>query len=457
MHKMGRRLRQILTRLWIVLLIGGTVLLPARALEPVSLKDAVALPEAPPIQSDYAILMEMKSGAILYEKNARQKAFPASITKIMTGLLTIENCALSENVTFSYRATHEIPAGSSHIARTEGEIMTVEECLYGMLVASANEVAQGLAEHISGSLESFASLMTLRAYELGAVNTNFTNAHGFYEAEHYTCAYDMALIMQEALKHETLKSIMGTEKYQIPPTNKHNEITYLQMKHPLLSNVQDMKYPYALAGKTGYTDESLNTLVTYARQGDLDLICVVMHAPGSKATGEDSVALFNYGFQNFRCLSLSSAESILQNRQDNILSGDLLHLTYSSDAWCTLPAEMSLADLRSEIILLGGSEENALAVRIYYIGEQEVGRCLLSASPRESIIQMTPVVRVEPSRNEILRQVHLGLPLIYWILIGGGVVLLLIFLFLFLFVRRYLRRQKRRREQDKRALNRIAE
>ena len=454
---MRKRLR-LLTGLLAFLLWAGTLFSYAQAAPLISLEEAIELPAPPRIQSDYAILMEMKSGTILYEKNAREKAYPASTTKVMTALLTMEHCQLDESLTFSYRATHELPAGSSHIARTENEVMTIEECLYGMMVASANEVAQGLAEYISGSFESFASLMTLRAYELGAINTNFVNAHGFHDPNHYTCPYDLALIMREAMKHDVLKTIMGTEKYQIPPTNKHHEITYLQMKHPLLSNVESMKYPYAVAGKTGYTEEAMNTLVTYAKQGGLDLICVVMHAPGSKATGEDSVALFNYGFQNFHCMSLSGAESVIQNQEDNFLSGDLLRLSYASDAWCTLPNNAGLGDLKSQVILMGGKEKDAtLAARIYYLGDQEVGRCLLSAAPIPEIISLKPAVRVEPSQKEILRQVHLGLPLIYWILIGGGVVLLLILLMLFLLVRRLLKKRKLRQEQAKRALSRIAE
>ena len=429
----------------------------SRAASLVRLQDAMDLPEPPSIQSDYAILIEMKSGAILYEKNALEKAYPASITKIMTALLTAEHCEMGESVTFSYRATHELQPGGSSIARTEDEVMTVEECLYGLLVASANEVAQALAEHVSGSLESFASLMTLRAYELGAVNTNFANSHGMHEENHYTCAYDMALIAREAFKHDKLVTIMGTEKYQIPPTNKHDEITYLQMRHPLLTKSADMKYPFALAGKTGYTEEALNTLVTYARQGDLDLIAVVMHGNGIPATGSDSIALFNYGFQNYRCLSLSSAESVLQEGSSAFLSGNLLQLVNLEEDYCTLPRGMGLSDLYSQVVLGNEPEAGELASRIYYIGGQEVARCRLTVAPAKEGIRLTPVARVAPTQKEILRQVHLGLPLIYWILIGGGVLLLILLLLAVWLIRRLLRSRQRRKEHAKRALSRIAE
>ncbi len=300
---LSNRIRRAALLLAILLLFSAAV----QAGGTIRLQELISLPQAPETESDYVVLMEAKSGTVLYEKNAMEKAYPASITKVMTALLTMENCRMDENVTFSYRATHEIGPGSSSIARTEGEIMTVEQCLYGLMVASANEVAQGLAEHISGSLESFVALMNLRAQQLGAVNTHFANAHGYHTEDHYTCAYDMALFMREAIRYDRLVEIMGTERYQIPPTNKHDEITYMSMKHPLLTNSQEMKYPYAVAGKTGYTEEALNTLMTYAKQESDDLICVVLHANGMDHTGADSIALFNYGFQHFTCYSLSSA------------------------------------------------------------------------------------------------------------------------------------------------------
>jgi len=453
-----RRFRFFTFLMLIPLLFGGVLISTPQAAGLIDLESSVRLPQAPEIQAENAILIEMKSGTVLYGKKATEKAFPASITKILTALLVVENCELDETVTFSYRATHELQAGGSSIARTEGEIMTVEECLYALLVASANEVAQALAEHVSGSIESFAALMTLRAYELGAVNSNFANPHGLHNEKHYTCAYDMALIMREALKHDVLRTMMNTERYQIPPTNKHDEITYMSMKHPLLTDAQDMKYPYAKAGKTGFTDEALNTLVTYAARDDLDLICVVMHDEGTKLTGSDSIALFTYGFENFHCLSLSSAESVLQNRTEHFLGSDLLEFSHSGDAWCTLPKDLTLGDLESKVVFVKDSEEsNVLAERVYFLGGEEVGRCKLTVLPAEEGIALTPVIKLAPTQKEILREVHLGLPLIYWILIGGGLVLLLILVLIALMIRRAFTRRRRRLEQDKRAMAQVSE
>ena len=455
MKKSPSRLKSLLI---VLLLAAGLFSRCVRAAGLIDLTQVMEVETPPEISADYAILTEMKSGTILYQKNAFERAYPASITKVLTALIVAERCEMNESVTFSYRATHDLAPGGSSIARTEDEVMTVEECLYALLVASANEVAQALAEHVSGSIESFAALMNLRASELGAVNSNFDNPHGLPDARHYTCAYDMALIMAEAMKNETLRTMMGTERYQIPPTNKHDEITYMAMKHPLLTNSQEMKYPYAVAGKTGYTEEALNTLVTYSRQDDNDLICVVLHANGMDRTGSDSIALFNYGFENFTCYSLSSAESVLQNKRTDFLGSDLLQFSYASDAYCTLPNGLTLQDLHSEVRFLKGEHtDNVLAERIYYLGEEEVGRCKLTVLPVKEGIALTPVVKLAPTDKEILREEHLGLPLIYWILIGGGVLLLLILGLVLWLILRMLKRRKRRLEQDKRAMARIAD
>ena len=430
----------------------------ARAASVTQLSDLLTLPAPPSVESDYAILMEAKSGAILYEKNATAKAYPASITKIMTALLTVENCSFEEEVTFSYRATHEIAPDSSTIARTEGEVMTVEECLYGLMVASANEVAQGLAEHVSASLESFVNLMNFRAQELGTVNTHFANAHGYHDDEHYTCAFDMALIMREAIRHESLLTIMGTESYQIPPTNKHDEITYLRSQHPLLTNASGMRYPYAVAGKTGLTDEAMYTLVTYAKQGDLDLICVVMHSDSRAQSGTDSTNLFNYGFQNFSCYNLSQQESVLDKSGATFLSKNLINFTSSGDVYCVLPNGMTPDILESKVVLFDDSSKpDVLATRIYSLNGKEFGRCDLTVLPPSEGLALKPIVSVVPSQNEILREKHLGLPLIYWILIGGGLGILLVIWLSIRLIIRSVKRYERKKARAKQAMNQMTD
>lgn len=423
-----------------------------------ALSSAAELPEAPEIASDFAVLAEAKSGTVLYGKNAFDRAAPASITKVMTALLTAEHCDINETVLFSYRACHELEKGSSTIARTEGETMSVSDCLFALLVASANEVAQALAEHVSGSIEAFVALMNDRARELGCVNTHFANPHGTPDPEHYTCCYDMALIMKAAMERDIVREAMGTAKYQIAPTNKHNEITYLNSKHPLVTNTYKMKYEGAVAGKTGHTSEALSTLVTYAVRGDMDLICVVMHADSTQTTGEDSTALFNYGFENF-----FRADMLAQAANDTaldpvFLGSDILGLTSSGSCYVTLPKGADVGELVAAVHYgEGDAASDEVAVREYSLNGVVLARLPLKVGPVQSRLPITPETVRKKTAKERLRTPYLGIPLIYWIIIAGALVLLgLLGVVIFLIIR-ILQSSRRREVRRRRALSRIEE
>ena len=180
--------------------------------------------------------MEASTGTILYSKAIDEQHYPASITKIMTVLLALENCEMDEEVTFSHNAVYSIDYGSSSIARDEDEVLTVEECLYAIMLESANECANAIAEHISGSTEAFADLMNQRAAELGCTNTHFVNPSGLPNEEHYTSAHDMALITRAAVSHEEFRKISGTSRYVLRATNKKSE--ELLMNNLRLQNLQ---------------------------------------------------------------------------------------------------------------------------------------------------------------------------------------------------------------------------
>ena len=376
----------------------------------------------------------------------------------MTALLTAEHCDINETVLFSYRACHELEKGSSTIARTEGETMSVSDCLFALLVASANEVAQALAEHVSGSIEAFVALMNDRARELGCVNTHFANPHGTPDPEHYTCCYDMALIMKAAMERDIVREAMGTAKYQIAPTNKHNEITYLNSKHPLVTNTYKMKYEGAVAGKTGHTSEALSTLVTYAVRGDMDLICVVMHADSTQTTGEDSTALFNYGFENF-----FRADMLAQAANDTaldpvFLGSDILGLTSSGSCYVTLPKGADVGELVAAVHYgEGDAASDEVAVREYSLNGVVLARLPLKVGPVQSRLPITPETVRKKTTKERLRTPYLGIPLIYWIIIAGALVLLgLLGVVIFLIIR-ILQNSRRREVRRRRALSRIEE
>ncbi len=254
-------------------------------------------PAAPDIPAKAAILIDRTSGEILYAKNATDAMYPASTTKLMTALLTLESCELSDVVSFS-RAAVSIPANSSHIGMRRDEKMVLKECLYALLLPSANEVANALAEHISGSAKSFAARMNERAYQLGAVNTSFKNANGLHNEAHYTCAYDLALMMKACVENDTFREISGTPSYvhhsddllpkDIPMTNTNM----------MIRKSSEYYNEYINAGKTGHTDESGYNLVTSAEKDGMKLIAVVMGcAPNSHYVATQ--ALLDYGFHYF--------------------------------------------------------------------------------------------------------------------------------------------------------------
>ncbi len=330
--------------------------------------------DPPSVSSPTAILIDRKTGTILYQKDANSTYYPASITKIMTALLVLENCSLDETVTFSYRATHELEEGATHIARTEGEEMSVRDCLYALLVASANEVAQALAEHVSGSIEDFAVLMTERAKELGCTNTNFKNPSGLNDSEHYTTSHDMAIIMRAALDTPGFLEIDSTTQYEIPPTNKHEESTWIATKHPLLNG--DTPYEYAVAGKNGYTQLAGNSLVTYAVKGDAELICVIMNAQAGTRS-EDTINLFEYGFNNFTWHSMGeSAQAFLdsQSAPATLENGaELGDYTWGADAWVVLPNGVDTASLTAEAGAVTTEGDTAFGTVTYRYGQEEAG------------------------------------------------------------------------------------
>ncbi len=263
------------------------------------------------ITAESAIVMELNTGAILYEKNIHDKHYPASITKIMTTLLCLENASMTDTVTFSSNAVNSIEYGSSHIGVVPGEKIKMEDCLYGIMLMSANEVCNGVAEHIAGDIDSFVDMMNNKAKELGCEDTHFANTNGLYLKNHYTSAYDMALISRAAMKNNMFRKITGTKTYTIPKTNK-NEKRGLYNKHNMLhpTTYPQYGYDYCIGGKTGYTNIARWTLVTFAKKGDMELVCVVMKTAGPPPAEPneytDTIKLLNSVFDNYSVYSMST-------------------------------------------------------------------------------------------------------------------------------------------------------
>ena len=249
----------------------------------------------PEIQSQAAVVMDMDSGEFLYEKNADQKFYPASIVKLLTALITAENTDPEATVVFSHDAVYGVEEGSGNPLQLEaGDKMTVEGCMYAMLLESSNQAANALAEYVAGSNEKFAGYMNEKAAELGCTDSNFVNPSGLNDKEQQVTAHDMALIAGAALQNPEVREVASSKTYRLSPTLNNVDGITLQMEHQLL-NGEQYSYPYAFAGKTGYTALAGNTLVTAAQKEDKELLAVVLKSEMTHY--KDTISLLNYGFQ----------------------------------------------------------------------------------------------------------------------------------------------------------------
>ena len=348
LHRLTTYSRKILILAANLLLVAGQFALPKGVYAEEKAASA-AWPQEPEIQSASAVLMDLDSGEILYGKEDQTARYPASTTKLMTALLALEHSKLDETVTFSSDAVFKNETNSSHIARDVGEQMSMEQTLYGVLLASANECAYAIAEHVGadmgGDYNTFIQAMNDRAKELGCVNTHFVNSSGLHDDQHYTCAYDLALIAREAYQNETIRKMVGTRRYEIPPTNKHAEPTPLNNTHAMLSANKTSKFLYdgCQGGKTGYTDEARHSLVTYVERDGRKLVCVSMCAEGNDSY-KDTIALMDWGLANFYKVSLE--DETLQSKVDEaIKASGRQGLSWQAKGSLLLPKDAAVRDL----------------------------------------------------------------------------------------------------------------
>lgn len=306
--------------------------------------------DAPEITAPSAILIDAKSGKVLYEKNADEKRYPASTTKVMTGLLAVEYGKMDDIVTIGENPPL-IERGSSQIYLVTGEQLTMEQLLYALMLESANDAAVAIAEHISGSVEKFAELMNSKAKELGAVNTHFVNPNGLHDDNHYTTARDLAVIAKYAMTMEKFRDVVKEVKYTIPKTNKQEERNYITNSNKLIWKTYDaLRYEYATGIKTGYTTKSKQCLVGGAKKGDLELISVVMGAEGQNVY-KDTVALFEYGFNNFESVEVLKKDQIVTSvpvnggeEKINLLAAEAFSMLLSQEERDRVETEIKTKD-----------------------------------------------------------------------------------------------------------------
>lgn len=270
----------------------------------------------PELKSEAAILFETSTGNVLYQKNATEKLYPASTTKILTAIITIENCDLDEIATVSKNAVDLVPSGYSNGGLIAGEKMAIKDLLYALMLNSANEAANVLAEHVSGSIDEFTKLMNEKAIEIGCTNSHFTNTNGMHDENHYTTAADLALIADYCMKNETFREIVSTYTYPLPSTNKYSKNDRIMKNTNQLLNPLSKNYLSSAIGiKTGYTSQAGNCLIAAVEKDGVELISVTLKAGSSSKESSyrfsDSKALLEYGLENFGFVKISTKDEVV--------------------------------------------------------------------------------------------------------------------------------------------------
>ena len=346
------------------------------------------------IESEAGIVMDADSGAVLFGQNIHVQKAPASITKILTALVVIENSSLDDTVTFSHDAVYNVEDGSGNKnAIEEGDTLSVRDCLYLLLMRSSNQAANALAEHVGGSRDGFVKMMNEKTAELGCENSHFANPSGLNDDTQLTSVYDMALIASAAYKNDTLLTISKDKSYRLPATKNNPDGVTIQPEHKLLITTDTESpnyYPYAVAGKTGYTSIAGQTLVTYAIKDDRHQIAVTMKS--TQATHyQDTIALMDFGFLRFKNVNISENETAYTSGDQPVQIGDNSYqpsdLSMDTLAVITLPKDASFADAEKTVVtdLPEDAPQGAVALLSYKYNDRKIGQVyLISASAAEA-------------------------------------------------------------------------
>ncbi|SFU63935.1 D-alanyl-D-alanine carboxypeptidase (penicillin-binding protein 5/6) [Butyrivibrio sp. INlla21] len=349
-------------------------------------------PQGPSINAKSAIVMEAETGTILYAKNINEELYPASTTKIMTCLLAVEGANLNDKIKFSNEAVFSVPHDGSSIGMDVGQSISLEQALYGIMVGSANEVANAVAEHVSGSIDAFVDLMNKRAADIGCTNTHFSNTNGLQRADHYTSAYDLALISRQFFNNELLCKVANTPRYHFTATSTQPDDFYLNNKHKLITG--EVSYEGIIGGKTGYTDLAKETLVTCAEKNGMRLICVVF-MEDSPEQFIDTVTLFDYAFNNFGAVNIADNDtrympddSLFFESDNDVFgkSGTILSLNGSDKV--ILPKTAKIEDTEYTVSYDLTDEDkkedpSAVAKITYTYNKTPVGKALVSYSGQQ--------------------------------------------------------------------------
>ena len=421
---------------------------------------AATWPASPEIFAETGVLIEASTGTVLYDKSCHQQMYPASITKIMTTLLALENGNLSDTVEFYHYDVYSLEYGDAGIARQEGEFLTLKDTLYAVMLASANECANAAGEFVARKTDAFknriselqssgedynedkvaiavfADMMNERAKEVGALGTHFSNPNGLFSEDHYTTAYDMAMIMREAINNEEFLKIEENTSYTIPATNKNPEAHTVYQRHKMAFVNGQNYYEGFIGGKTGYVDQSGTTLVTSAKRNGMTLISVVMRSNGENVYN-DTRLLLDYGFNNFSLSNIAENETRFSlsglgglTNLNSVFDTNPALLEISSQGNVILPNGASFSDCTSELSFddvdssdTSSSSTNKIAVINYYYNGANVGKADLLFNKSDFTFTFGPTKEVE-TEKPVKKDNYININI--WFLLGGIFIVLII-------------------------------
>lgn len=374
-------------------------------------------PQGPAIGAASAILMEMNTHTILYAKNIHEKNYPASTTKILTCLLAVQNCTLDETITFSHDSIYDVPSDGSKLGGVDtGDTLPLEQALYCVLVQSANEVASAVGEHVAEklgkekSVEAFAELMNEKVASLGGTDSHFVNCNGLFDEDHYTSAYDLALIGCEFFGNEQLCKMSSTPRYHFRLKPDDEEDVWVSSKNQLYKG-KPYEYQYLLGSKTGFVSQSRQTLVSAAEKNGMKLVCVIF-MDETPYQFEDTIALFQYGFENFQRVSIRDNETKYNidtmdffDTEHDLFGDSTPLISIEDDTYVILPNTAEFSDTVSTLTYTEQSPgTNVIASINYTYSDVPVGGCDLvfykSSVPAFHFSSDEPALNIVPDTTE---------------------------------------------------------
>lgn len=351
------------------------------------------------IQAEAGIVIDADSGAVIFGQKIHEPYPPASITKILTALLVLENSGLDETVTFSRDAVYNVEEGSGNKLNVdEGDQLSVEDCLYSMILHSCNQAANALAEHVAGSREKFVEMMNQKLAELGCTESHFDNPSGLNGDTQYVTAYDMAIIARAAYNNEKLVEISAVLSHNIPPTKNNPEGLTIYNEHRLVKTndtASEFYYPPAVAGKTGYLIKAGNTLVTYAEQDGRRMISVILKGK-PKQYFVDGKNLLEFGFGRFENLSVEENEKSYTEGEAPVVIGEIScqpsDLSLEPGAVITVPKGAAFTDADKSIIteLPENAPKGAVGLIEYKYNDRKIGETYLISKTEAAVSETLP-------------------------------------------------------------------